>query len=159
MSYNFQPTSCIYNFSSSSSMTLERMSPSSLSSSPTSTQLSLPSAHPTLTKIAKIFSRFTSPPSGAAVPLAPPDLHRARAWASSVSLGKRRGYSYTIVFEPRKSIGQATVAKGDLEPRAGALPRRARKKCVFAPPKVVESKGSDHFVGSVPPSDDSDNDE
>ncbi|EEB89607.1 hypothetical protein MPER_12276 [Moniliophthora perniciosa FA553] len=131
------------NCPSSSSMTLEQTSTTS------STLMS---------------SYLTSPPSGAAIPLSPPDAIQAKAYTNSGSFGERRGYSYTIAFEATKPIGQAITAKGNLEPRAGALPRRTRKR-VSAPPKIsttTESKSFDLFVESScsnPSSDDSDNDE
>ncbi|ESK84482.1 hypothetical protein Moror_6192 [Moniliophthora roreri MCA 2997] len=69
------------------------------------------------------------------------------------------GYSYTITLEATKPIRQATIAKGDLEPRVGALPRRIRKESVLAPTRVVESKGFELFVDSGSISDNFDNDE
>uniref|UniRef100_A0A0W0FQI3 Uncharacterized protein n=1 Tax=Moniliophthora roreri TaxID=221103 RepID=A0A0W0FQI3_MONRR len=140
--YNFD-----YNYPSSSSMTLEQTSAIS------STPMSMPNN-----------SYFTSPPSGAAVPLSSPDTIQARAYTNPSSFGERRGYSYTIAFEATKPIGQVTIAKGNLEPRAGALPRRTRKRVSTLPKVAVvtESKSFDLFVessSSSPSSDDSDNDE
>ncbi|ESK93835.1 hypothetical protein Moror_13085 [Moniliophthora roreri MCA 2997] len=159
MSYDFQPASYYYNFPSSSTMILEQLSPAlSPSSSPTSTITSSPS-YSTLMNVLNTSSYFTSPPSGAAVPLSPPDAQHARRRSNSGSFGERRGYSYTIAFEPTKPMGQVTAAKGDLEPRAGALPRRTRKKGAPAPPKVIESKGFDLLVGLGSSRIDSDDDE
>ncbi|KAK7023397.1 hypothetical protein VNI00_016812 [Paramarasmius palmivorus] len=107
---------------STSAVTLEQLSPSSITSS-------------TLMNVANT-SLATMPPSGAAVPRSPPHAYQR---VSPGSLSERRGYTYTIAFQATKPIGQVAVAKGDLEPRAGSLPRRTRKK-VPAPPKVVEDK-------------------
>ncbi|KAJ8094318.1 hypothetical protein PM082_006858 [Marasmius tenuissimus] len=65
---------------------------------------------------------FASPPSGAALPL--PGSRRVRAG----SFSEQRGYAYAIQIVPAKPIGEVKIAKGELEPRAGTLPRRTRRK-------------------------------
>ncbi|KAJ8095957.1 hypothetical protein PM082_015178 [Marasmius tenuissimus] len=64
---------------------------------------------------------FTSHPSGAAVPLS--DTRRVR----SGTFSKQRGHKYTFRINPPKPIGKVKTAKGELEPRAGTLPRRTRE--------------------------------
>ncbi|KAL0061146.1 hypothetical protein AAF712_012066 [Marasmius tenuissimus] len=68
------------------------------------------------------YVNFAGPPSGAALPL--PGARRARAG----SLSEQRGYVYTIQINLAKPIGEVKIAKGELGPRAGALPRRTRRK-------------------------------
>ncbi|KAJ8094323.1 hypothetical protein PM082_006863 [Marasmius tenuissimus] len=99
----------LYNCSSAASST------SSLTSS-SSTPQSI------LSPYANIQFDFATPPSGALLPL--PGPRRVRAG----SFSKQRGYAYTIQITPAKPIGEVKVAKGELEPRAGALPRRTRRK-------------------------------
>ncbi|KAK1217002.1 hypothetical protein PQX77_020352 [Marasmius sp. AFHP31] len=87
-----------------------------------------------------------SPPSGAALPL--PGTRRVRAG----SLSEQRGYVYTIPIDSSKPIGEAKVAKGELEPRAGALPRRTRRKAqpqpqVSMPVAIEELRGFELFTG------------
>ncbi|KAK7038956.1 hypothetical protein VNI00_010348 [Paramarasmius palmivorus] len=138
-------------YPSSSALTLEQLSPTTSSSTTPTT--------PTLMNIPNNSSTSLAP-SGAAVPLLPPDARQGKVWANSGSFGERRGYSYTISFEETKPISQATAAKGHLEPRAGSLPRRSRKKVPApAPPKVVKDKGFNLVVQRGTSSDDSDVDE
>ncbi|KAF9262592.1 hypothetical protein L218DRAFT_960053 [Marasmius fiardii PR-910] len=89
-------------------------------------------------------SDFTSPPSGAALPLSGPRQ------VVEVSFGEQRGHKFFIQIDPAKPIGEVTVAKGHLEPRAGTLPRRPRRKAqpqvTVAPVKIQESKVFDLFV-------------
>ncbi|KAJ8095954.1 hypothetical protein PM082_015175 [Marasmius tenuissimus] len=84
---------------------------------------------------------FTSPPSGAALPL--PGTRRVR----SGSFSEQRGYVYSIQMDSTKPVGEAKVAKGELEPRAGALPCRTRRKAQLQPqiPAPVEIKESKEF--------------
>ncbi|KAJ8077369.1 hypothetical protein PM082_001799 [Marasmius tenuissimus] len=70
---------------------------------------------------------FASPPSGAALPL--PGIRRVRVG----SFSEQRGYDYTIQIDAAKPIGEVKVAKGALEPRASALPRRTRQKVQLQP--------------------------
>ncbi|KAL0064115.1 hypothetical protein AAF712_008975 [Marasmius tenuissimus] len=74
---------------------------------------------------------FAAPPSGAVLPLPGPRHVRAG------SFSKQRGYVYTIQITPAKPIGEVKVAKGELEPRAGALPRRTRRKTQPQPQAFV----------------------
>ncbi|KAJ8077360.1 hypothetical protein PM082_001790 [Marasmius tenuissimus] len=84
---------------------------------------------------------FASPPSGAALPL--PGARRARAG----SFSQQRGYVYIIQIDPSKPIGEVKIAKGELEPRVGALPRRTRRKAQLQPqaPAPAEIKESKEF--------------
>ncbi|KAJ8095939.1 hypothetical protein PM082_015160 [Marasmius tenuissimus] len=84
---------------------------------------------------------FTSPPCGAALPL--PGARRIRAG----SFSEQGGYVYTIQVDAAKPIGEAKVAKGELEPRAGALPRRTRRKAQPQPqvPARIEIKEMKEF--------------
>ncbi|KAK7062840.1 hypothetical protein VNI00_000335 [Paramarasmius palmivorus] len=127
-----------YNFASSSTMIIEQIT--SLSSAPSISTLSTPASPMNMLP----HSYFTSgPPSGAAVPLPPPNnhYHLNRARSNSGSFGERRGYQLTIAFEAAKPIGRVKIPpKGDLEPRIGALPRRRSRKRVPAPVRA-EFKG------------------
>ncbi|KAJ8077398.1 hypothetical protein PM082_001828 [Marasmius tenuissimus] len=89
---------------------------------------------------------FASPPSSAALPL--PGTRRVRAG----SFSEKRGYMYSIQIDAAKPIGEARVAKGELEPRAGALPRHTRRKAqpqpqVPGPVEIEESEGFGLFAG------------
>ncbi|ESK92296.1 hypothetical protein Moror_4694 [Moniliophthora roreri MCA 2997] len=113
-------------------------------------QLSRPSTtatSPALTKMLdNAYSTFASPPSGAAVPLPPANNQHTRK--RSGSLGERRGYQYTIVLEGTKPFGPVIVAKGALEPRKGALPRRRTRKRVPNHASIAENKGFDLLIDS-----------
>ncbi|KAK1223175.1 hypothetical protein PQX77_013956 [Marasmius sp. AFHP31] len=75
---------------------------------------------------------FAAPPSGAAVPL--PGPRRARAGSFSEQRGFK--HNFTIQIDLAKPIGEVKVAKGELEPRAGTLPRRTRRKAQPQPQPV-----------------------
>ena len=80
---------------------------------------------------------FGSPPSGAAIPL--PGPRRVRAG----SFSEQRGYAYIVQIDATKPIGEVKNAKGELEPRAGALPRRTRRKTqpqTFVPVEIKEKE-------------------
>ncbi|KAG7091387.1 hypothetical protein E1B28_010425 [Marasmius oreades] len=89
-------------------------------------------------------SDFSLPPSGAALPL--PGPRRVR----SGSFSEQRGHNFSIQIDSSKPIGEVAVAKGHLEPRAGTLPRRPRRKAqpqvMLAPAEIQESKSFDLFV-------------
>ncbi|KAG7090637.1 hypothetical protein E1B28_009739 [Marasmius oreades] len=123
----------IYNLSSSSTSSLD-----SCTSLPSSTPESVLALYPT--------SDFMSPPSGAALPV--PGPRRPR----SASFGERRGHQLSIQINTAKPIGEVAVAKGHLEPRAGALPRRPRRKqpevaAAPEPVRIEESQTFNLFVG------------
>ena len=71
-------------------------------------------------------------PSGAVTPL--PSLPHPPQKRES-SLTKRRGYDLSINIHPHSWI--TTDAKGALEPRVGALPRRRRKRATSVPVALV----------------------
>ncbi|KAF9262609.1 hypothetical protein L218DRAFT_393711 [Marasmius fiardii PR-910] len=80
-------------------------------------------------------------PSGSVVPLPPPPNALPRR-GDLMSLTQRRGYPLNITFEAIYSC--ITPPKGALEPRTGALPRRARKKTLAkVSPAVVAIRETD----------------
>ncbi|KAL0061144.1 hypothetical protein AAF712_012064 [Marasmius tenuissimus] len=104
-------------------MTLYNLTPAASSTSSITASMSTsPTPEYILAMYAYTRLDFASPPSGAALPL--PGTRRVR----SGSFSEQQGYVYSIQIDPGRPIGEAKVAKGDLKPRAGALPRRTRRK-------------------------------
>ncbi|KAK1226881.1 hypothetical protein PQX77_010128 [Marasmius sp. AFHP31] len=101
-------------------MSLYNCSPAASSTSSLASSSSTPES--ILSLYANSQFDFATPPSGAALPL--PGSRRVRAGSFST----QRGYTYTIQITPAKPVGEVKIAKGELEPRAGTLPRRTRKK-------------------------------
>ncbi|KAL0064074.1 hypothetical protein AAF712_008933 [Marasmius tenuissimus] len=111
-------------------MSLYNLSPAVSSTLSLASTSSTPEA--ILTMYANTQFDFTAPPSGAALPL--PGPRRARVGSFSEQRGFK--YDFTIKIDLAKPIGEVKIAKGDLEPRAGALPRRVKKKAQPQPPQV-----------------------
>ncbi|KIK59266.1 hypothetical protein GYMLUDRAFT_74528 [Collybiopsis luxurians FD-317 M1] len=71
---------------------------------------------------------------------------------SEVPLRERRGFNQSIIIIPRPELPSESMpkpARGQLEPRAGALPRRRRApsmKPVVIQPNISESKNFDFAI-------------
>ncbi|KAL0569907.1 hypothetical protein V5O48_012053 [Marasmius crinis-equi] len=83
-------------------------------------------------------------PTGAVVPRSPPP-NAATKRKVTMSFTQRRGYTLTLVLDWDPSL--ASVAKGALEPRAGALPRR--KKAVGTVPGTAVTQEAKQFEFNV----------
>ncbi|KAL0065510.1 hypothetical protein AAF712_007420 [Marasmius tenuissimus] len=103
-------------------MSLYNLSPAASSTSSFASTSSTP--EPILAMYANSQFDFAASPSGAALPL--PGPRRARA--GSFSEQRCFQYNLTIQIDTAKPIGEVKAAKGELEPRAGSLPRRTRRK-------------------------------
>ncbi|KAK1231018.1 hypothetical protein PQX77_005879 [Marasmius sp. AFHP31] len=135
--HHSQSTSALSTNHSIDTMSLYKLSPATSSTSSFASTSSTPES--ILAMYAHSQFDFTSPPSGAVLPL--PGARRVRAG----SFSEQRGYVYTIQVDAAKPIGEVKVAKGELEPRVGALPRRTRRKAqpqsqVPAPIEIEETK-------------------
>ncbi|KAJ8094253.1 hypothetical protein PM082_006792 [Marasmius tenuissimus] len=124
----------------------------SLAASSTSSFASTSSTpEPILAMYANSQFDFVAPPSGAALPL--PGFRRARA--GSFSEQREFKHDLTIHIDLAKPIREASAAKGELEPRAGTLPRRTRRKAqpqpqpaqVQEPVKIEEKTEFELFAG------------
>ncbi|KAL0574101.1 hypothetical protein V5O48_007860 [Marasmius crinis-equi] len=104
---------------------------------------SLASSVPTFTpkSILKMYAKsdFTTTPSGAVVPL-PGSRH-----VHFATFTEQRGYKLSIQIDAAMPTEEVKVAKGHLEPRSGALPRRTRRKAQLQAPVPVEIKESKRF--------------
>ncbi|KAF9261908.1 hypothetical protein L218DRAFT_465782 [Marasmius fiardii PR-910] len=107
--------SSIYNLAHETPSTPSTFSLDSTTSSASSISESILALYPT--------SNFASPPSGPALP-----LPGTRPQRRLVSFSERRGHCFNIQIDAAKPLGEATAAKGPLEPRAGSLPRRRSQR-------------------------------